>query len=41
MLSKILIMVKIGGLSPKKEIPHNIREEVAEDDEDDDGAKNK
>ncbi len=41
LLSKILKMVKIGGLSPKKEIPHNIREEVAEDDEDDDGGKNK
>ena len=40
LLSKILKMVRIGGLSPKKEIPHNIREEIADDDEDDDGDKN-
>ena len=33
-------MVRIGGLSPKKEIPHNIREEIADDDQDDDGDKN-
>ena len=37
LLSKILKMVKVGGLSPKKEIPHKIRNEV---DEDDDGDKN-
>ena len=37
LLSKILKMVKIGGLSPKKEIPHKIRNE---DDEDDGGNKN-
>ena len=36
LLSKILKMVRIGGLSPKKEIPHNIREESADDDQDDD-----
>ena len=43
LLSKILKMVKIGGLSPKKEIPHKIRNEVDEDDEDDedDGGGNK
>ena len=40
LLSKILKMVRIGGLSPKKEIPHNIREESADDDQDDDGDKN-
>ena len=40
LLSKILKMVRIGGLSPKKEIPHNIREEIADDDQDDDGDKN-
>jgi len=38
LLSRILKMVKIGGLSPKKEIPHSIREEV--DFEDDDESKN-
>lgn len=38
LLSQILKMVKIGGLSPKKEIPHSIREEV--DFEDDDESKN-
>ena len=40
LLSKILKMVRIGGLSPKKEIPHNIREEIDDDDQDDDGDKN-
>ena len=38
LLSRILKMVKIGGLSPKKEIPHSIREEA--DFEDDDESKN-
>jgi hypothetical protein len=27
-------MIKIGGLSPKKEIPNNIKEEVTQDDDD-------
>ena len=38
LLSRILKMVKIGGLSPKKEISPSIREEV--DYEDDDEGKN-
>jgi hypothetical protein len=29
-------MIKIGGLSPKKEIPSNIKEEVIQDDDDED-----
>ncbi|MDB9979557.1 DNA recombination protein RmuC [Candidatus Pelagibacter sp.] len=36
LLSRILKMIKIGGLSPKKEIPNNIKEEVTQDDDDED-----
>ena len=35
LLSRIVKMIKIGGLSPKKEIPHNIREEVDEEEDKD------
>ena len=36
LLSRILKMIKIGGLSPKKEIPNNIIEEVVEEEDDED-----
>ena len=32
LLSRIIKMVKIGGLSPKKEIPNNVRDEIEEED---------
>ena len=35
LLSRILKMIKIGGLSPKKEIPNHIREEITQDDDED------
>ena len=42
LLSRILKMIKVGGLSPKKEIPKNVKEEVDEneDDKKDDEDKN-
>ena len=42
LLSRILKMIKVGGLSPKKELPNNVKEEVDqdEDDEKDDEDKN-
>ena len=33
LLSRILKMIKVGGLSPKKEIPKNVKEEVDENEE--------
>jgi len=36
LLSRILKMIKIGGLSPKKEIPNNIKEEVIKEEDDED-----
>ena len=35
LLAKILKMVKIGGLSPKKELPNNTKDEVEEDEDED------
>ena len=35
LLSKILKMIKIGGLSPKKELPNNIKDEVDQDEDGD------
>ena len=35
LLSKILKMIKIGGLSPKKELPNNIKDEVDQDEDED------
>ena len=43
LLSRILKMIKVGGLSPKKEIPNNVKEEVDQDEDDkkdDDEDKN-
>ena len=31
LLSRIIKMVKIGGLSPKKEIPNNVKDEIEEE----------
>ena len=33
LLSRIIKMVKIGGLSPKKEIPNNVKDEIEEEDD--------
>jgi DNA anti-recombination protein RmuC len=43
LLSRILKMIKVGGLSPKKEIPNKVKEEVDQDEDDkkdDDEDKN-
>lgn len=39
LLSRILKMISIGGLSPKKEIPNNLKNEISDEDEDDDEEK--
>ena len=39
LLSRILKMISIGGLSPKKEIPNNLKNEISDEDEDDDEKK--
>ena len=35
LLSRILKMISIGGLSPKKEIPNNVKNEISDEEEED------